>query len=162
MAKTQMLGVGDLTEKYRGLREDMKSRTAARMVVAAGGILRGGSKTIARQKGLVRSGALVKNIAIKRETQAVPEGTVQYNLGVRHGRDLTKKQKTKTKLAVGASGRIVKRYVDDPFYYRFAEVGTKHQRATSFLGASLDANANAAIAAMEVPLNADLEKAQRA
>jgi HK97 gp10 family phage protein len=162
VAKTQTLGLGELTEKYRGLRDDMKTRTAARMVVSAGGVLRAGAKSIAREKGLVRTGALVKNIAIKRETQGVPEGTMQYNLGVRHGRDLTKKQKTKSKLAVGSNGRIVKRYVDDPYYFRFAELGTKHQRARSFLGASLDANAAAAIAAMEQPLDADLQKAQRA
>jgi HK97 gp10 family phage protein len=161
VAKTQTLGLGDLTEKYRSLRDDMKTRTAARMVVSAGSVLRDGAKSIARAEGLVRTGALIKNIAIKRETQGVPEGTMQYNLGVRHGRDLTKKQKTKSKLAVGRNGRIVKQYVDDPFYFRFPELGTKHQGKTSYLGASLDANAAGAIAAMEKPLNQALEKAQQ-
>jgi HK97 gp10 family phage protein len=159
VAKTIITGQAELAANFRQLATAMMRTTAAKMVLGGAQIVKKGSKAIAAAAGLRRTGALIKNIAVKREREA-PAGTVQYNVGVRHGRDLTKKQKTKSRLAVNARGRIVKRYEDDPFYFRFPELGTVKQRKTSFLAASLDANRTAALDAEAQVLDKELQKAQ--
>lgn len=183
-SKTEIIGVAALSNKFKALGRDMETRTSRVMVVAAGGVLKRKAKSIALAKGLKRSGAMIKNIAIKRETQA-PAGTAQYHLGVRHGRNLTKKQKAKPgKLAVGANGRIVKRYEDDPYYWRWVERGHKivarasavdrrgiaarRRGATGasvpphpFIAPALDEGRADALVAMERALNKVLEKAAR-
>lgn len=161
MAKSEILGIGELSQSFRGLKTDMETRTARAMVVAAGGVLKRKAKSIAQANGSVRTGAMIKNIAIKREPQA-PAGTAQYHLGVRHGRQLTKKQKTNSKLAVNKGGRIVKRYEDDPYYWRFAEFGTKKQQATPFIAPALEQGKTEAIDAMATRLQKELEKASKA
>jgi HK97 gp10 family phage protein len=120
MAESKILGIGELQGKFRSLGPDMATRGSRVMVVAGGTVLKNKAKANARGRGLVKTGAMVKNIVIKREPNA-PSGTTQYNLGVRHGRNLTKKQKSTSKLTVGRGGRIVKKYTDDPFYWRFQE-----------------------------------------
>ena len=161
MAKSEILGIGDLRQNFGQLKDGMETRIARSMVVAAGGVLKRKAKAIAQGNGSVRTGAMVKNIVIKREPDA-PAGTVQYNMGVRHGRDLTKKQKSTAKLAVGKSGRIVKKYVDDPYYWRFAEFGTKKQQATPFIGPALEQGKTEAIEAMGTRLKKELDKAGKA
>lgn len=160
MAKSEILGVGELSQSFQGLKTDMDTRTARAMVVSAGGVLKRHAKAKALAQGLRRTGALVKNIAIKREPQA-PQGTAQYHLGVRHGYNLTRKQKAKGKLGVNGEGRIVKRYEDDPYYWRFAELGSAKQDATPFIGPALDEGKGEAIEAMDKRLQRELEKAQK-
>ena len=161
MAKTETLGIGELSQSFRSLKTDMETRTARVMVAAAGGVLRSKARGIAQAKGLRKSGALIKNIVIKREPQA-PAGTAQYNLGVRHGRSLTKKQKADSKLAINKTGRIVKRYEDDPYYWRFPEFGTKKQQATPYLQPALEQGKEEAIDAMAVRLDKEHAKAGKA
>jgi HK97 gp10 family phage protein len=157
MPETKMIGLGEMRDKFAQLGEaPMQTRIGRKMVVAAGRIVKSEAKAVAQAKGLRRTGALIKNIAIKRDPQA-PVGTVQYNLGVRHGQDLTKKQKKKSKLGI-KGGRIVKQYEDDPYYWRFAEFGTKHQAATPFIGPALENKATDAVAAMGDALSAELAK----
>lgn len=103
----------------------MINRTSKRMVAAAGGVLKKEAKAIAQSKGLKISGALIRNIAIKRERNA-PAGTEQYNLGVRHGRDLGNGKKVTKYLEYSKrKGRIVIKRKDDPFYWKFVELGHK-------------------------------------
>lgn len=161
MAKTELLGIGDLKQNFGKLKEGMETRIARSMVVAAGGVLKKKAKAIAQGNGLMRTGALIKNIVIKREP-AAPVSTAQYHLGVRHGRHLTKKQKTNSKLAINKGGRIVKRYEDDPYYWRFAEFGTKKQQATPFIGPALEQGKTEAIEAMGTRLKKELDKAGKA
>jgi HK97 gp10 family phage protein len=120
-ADTQIIGMADLTKKFAALKE--LGRGARRAVLAAAQVLRSEAKSLARQQGLLRTGALIRNIAIKRER--TPESLVQYHLGVRHGRDLTRKQKSTGRVTVNKAGRIVKRYENDPYYWRFHELGYK-------------------------------------
>lgn len=160
MAKSEVLGLGDLAQSFRELKTEMDTRTARGMAVAGGGVLRRRAKANAIALGLRRTGALVKNIVIKREPQA-PQGTAQYHLGVRHGQNLTRKQKSNSKLGVNAAGRIVKRYEDDPYYWRFAELGSDKQDATPYLGPALEEGRSEAIEAMNTRLQRDLEKAQK-
>lgn len=160
MAKSEILGIGELSQSFQQLKTGMETRTARVMVAAAGGVVRGKARGIAQAKGLRKTGALLKNIVIKREPQA-PAGTAQYHLGVRHGRQLTKKQKTNSKLAVNKGGRIVKRYEDDPYYWRFAEFGTEKQQATPYLQPALEQGKTEAIDAMAARLQKELEKASK-
>ncbi|WP_313074458.1 HK97-gp10 family putative phage morphogenesis protein [Melaminivora sp.] len=123
MAKTEILGIGDMQQRYGRVRDAIRTRTSRRMLVAAGNVLKRKAKAIALANGSRRTGAMVKNIAIKRET-AAPPGTEQYHLGVRHGRNLSAKARSKgERLAVNGRGRIVKRYADDPYYWRWVELG---------------------------------------
>lgn len=161
MAKTEILGIGELSQSFRELKAGMETRTSRAMVVAAGGVLKRRAKANALAQGLRRTGALVKNIVIKREPQA-PQGTAQYHLGVRHGRNLTTKQKASSKLGISKGGRIVKRYEDDPYYWRFAEFGTRKQQAAPFLGPALEQGKTDAIDAMATRLKKELDKAGKA
>lgn len=119
--KTTIIGIEGLRSKFLEMRQDMTLRTARRMVASAGTVLKKEAKVIAQSKGLVKSGALIRNIAIKRERNA-PAGTEQYHLGVRHGRDLGKKH-TKYLAISKRSGRVIIKRENDPFYWRFVELG---------------------------------------
>lgn len=121
--KPEVLSIDGLTAAFREVRDDMGLKVSRRMVVAGGKIVRDDAKAIARANGSVISGAMVENIAIKRESKA-PDGTAQYHIGVRHGRDQTRKaRKDGTKRLVVSKGRIVMRRMNDPFYWRFVERG---------------------------------------
>lgn len=157
MANIKISGLAELRTGFVQLSADMQGKTALRMVAAAGGVLRKEAKAIAQAKGLKKSGALIKNIAIKREK--TPAGIAQYNLGVRSGRDLGRK--AKKFLAVGASGRIVTKRENDPFYARFLEHGTRNMSAKSFLAPALDNKRTEAIDAMGIQLQKTLDKVSK-
>lgn len=121
--KSEVLGIEDLAASFREVREDMGSKVARRMVVAGGKIVRERAKANAQANGSVISGAMVDNIAIKRES-GTPDGTAQYHVGVRHGRQQTNKvRKQGAKRLVVSKGRIVTRRENDPFYWKFVERG---------------------------------------
>lgn len=119
--KTEVLGIGDIKKTFDRLRSDMITKTARRMVASGGNVVKKEAKAIAQSKGLKISGAMIRNIAIKRERDA-PQGTEQYNVGVRHGRDLGKKH-TKYLAYSKRKGRVMIKRKDDPFYWRFVELG---------------------------------------
>lgn len=157
MPEKDILGIGEMQANFAKLRDGVKNRTSRRMVVAGGNVLKRKAKQIAQANGSVRTGVMVKNIAIKREAQAGGD-TTQYNLGVRHGRNLTAKAKKQSKLAVASSGRIVKRYQDDPYYWRFVEFKTVKSAAEPFLGPALEQGKGEALDAMNGVLLTDLAK----
>lgn len=148
-------GVAQLTKAFAEVGRDMQTRTARGMVVSGGGVLKREAKRIAQSLGLRKTGALINNIAIKREK--TPDGVAQYHLGVRHGRDITKAGAKKLLLKVGKSGRIVR--ANDPYYWRFLELTTKRRTGTSFIGAALENKQQEAIDAMEARLVKTLKKA---
>lgn len=180
MAAEKIEGLGELHTAFANISDDMKLRTSRSMVVAAGGVLKKEAKALAQSQGLRKTGALIKNIAIKREK--MPEGIAQYHLGVRHGRDLG--SKAKKALTVGKSGRVVVKYLDDPFYWSFLEFGRnkykgstrarnmsgeRHRmkttktvvgrvQATPFIGPALVNKRGEAIQAMEERLQKALDK----
>lgn len=121
--KSEVLGIEDLVASFREVREDMGSKVARRMVVAGGKIVRDSAKAIAKANGSVISSDMVDNIAIKREANA-QEGTAQYHVGVRHGREQSRKVRAKGQRRLSVSrGRIVERRDNDPFYWKFVERG---------------------------------------
>jgi len=151
-------GLGDLQKAFAGVSNNMKLKTSRRMVAAGGGILRKEAKTIARKQGLKKTGSLIRNIAIKRESKA-PSGITQYHLGVRHGRDLGKRHAKF--LAISKSGRVVTRRENDPFYWRFLEFGTKYIKSHEFIQQSLENKRAEAITAMSTKLKQEIDKANR-
>lgn len=156
--KAEILGIGQLQKSFANLKQDMIIKTSRRMVASGGGVVRTEAKKIAQSYGLRKSGALIRNIAIKRERNA-PAGTEQYNLGVRHGRDLGNGKKVVKYLVQNSRGRIVTKRENDPFYWRFLEFDTKFRKATSFIQKALENKRDQAIQAMHDRLNKDIERA---
>lgn len=115
-------------------RNDIDRRVSRLMVAASGRVIKNEAKRIALGHGFKRTGALLANIAVKRESKA-PAGTAQYNVGVRHGRDLGKK--AATYLAIGNDGRVVTRRENDPWYWVILEVGGKEHKITPKNGAGV-------------------------
>lgn len=146
-------GLGPLTEAFAELGGVDAVRVSRLMVARGGRILKKEAQTLAQGYGLRKSGALINNIAIKREN--TPDGVTQYNLGVRHGRDLTKKAKKAAGLKI-RKGRIVR--ANDPFYWRFLEFDIKHRKGTSFIAAALVNQQDYAIGAMADALALELKK----
>ena len=158
--KAEILGIGQLHKSFANLRQDMILKTSRRMVASGGSVVRTEAKKIAQSYGLRKSGALIRNIAIKRERNA-PSGTEQYNLGVRHGRDLGNGKKVVKYLVQNSRGRIVTKRENDPFYWRFLEFDTKFRKATSLIQKALENKRDQAIQAMHDCLNKDIERANQ-
>ena len=165
-------GLGELRGAFQGVRDDMRLRTSRLMVAAAGGVVRKEARSLAQTQGLRLTGALIKNIVIKRERS--PEGVTQYNLGVRHGRAMGRN--AAKKLVVGKNGRVTSVYVNDPFYWWFLEKGrnvyrgngrrkrdgaTRRVQATPFIAPALHNRQQEAIDAMARRLEAAIRKANR-
>ncbi len=157
---TNVSGLTNLRQAFAGLKDEIKIRTSRRMVAAGGGVLRKEARRLAQQHGFKRSGALIRNIAIKRESKA-PAGTTQYNLGVRHGRSLGNGKKVIKFLGVSKSGRVVVKRKNDPFYWRFLELGTKFINGESFIQQALLNKKTEAEAAMQSKLNQIIKKANK-
>lgn len=158
MMADNIKGVSELTNAFKLLSTDLQKKTGRQMVASAANVVRKQAKTNAQSQGLVKSGALVKNIAIKREKNA-PPNTIQYNVGVRHGRELGNGKKVIKYLARGKSGRVITKRKNDPFYWRFLEFGTKSIQPRRFITNAFDSKQNEALNAMQTALNKAIEKA---
>lgn len=152
-------GLGNLQKAFQTHKNQIELKTVRRMVASGGAVLRNEAKTIARSKGLKKTGALIRNIAIKRE-RSTPPGVTQYNLGVRSGRNLGKRH-TKF-LALSKTGRIVTRRENDPFYWWFHEFGTKYIQARPFIQEAFKNKRAEAIAAMEQKMKQEIDNANGA
>lgn len=136
-------------------------RTAARGATnAAAQIVKAEAVKNARAQGLVSTGALVNNIAVKRERNT-PDTWIEYHVGVRHG----KEAKGATKIAVrGRDGRIRFEYADDPFYWWFWEMGHfniffgRHVAARAFLRPAMYSRQGALLDVMRTYLATRLER----
>lgn len=157
--KPEVIGVPELRKAFEQLRG--VDRVARVVVVAGGRVLKEEAKRLADSAGLRRTGALINNIVIKREK--TPEGIAEYHLGVRHGQAMTRKQRKESgKRLVKRGGRIVTRYDNDPFYWRFHEFGTKRMQARPFVGKALDSKRQEALQAMQKAVARELKRQQRA
>lgn len=169
-----------ISKNIKKIKSDMRIKVSRRMVASAGGVLRKEAKLLAKRHGFNQSGALIRNIAIKRETKS-PSGTEQYNLGVRHGKNLTKKNKAGKFLALNRNSRVVTRFVNDPFYWWFLERGhkvvtrstqgltqkarrgnaTRFVKGKSFIEQAFKNKRRQAVAAMSDQLQKEIEKANK-
>lgn len=172
MKSERISGLGELRSAFAEISDDMKTKTSRQMVAAAGGVLRKEARNLAQGQGLRLTGALIRNIAIKREK--TPEGLTQYHLGVRHGRDMGRS--AEKKLVVGKNGRVTSVYVNDPFYWSFLEKGRNvyggngrrkrsslvgRVEATPFIAPALENKQQDAIDAMTARLLKAIEKANQ-
>ncbi|TWI65172.1 HK97 gp10 family phage protein [Pseudoduganella lurida] len=165
----RMEGLGELRTAFGAVKEDMRLRTSRLMVASGGGVIRKESRSLAQRQGLKMTGALIKNIVIKRER--TPDGLTQYNLGVRHGRHMGRN--AARQLVVAKNGRVISAVVDDPFYWWFLEKGRnvyhgdgKRRRgvksrveATPYIAPALDNKRAEAVEAMATRLAAAIRKA---
>jgi HK97 gp10 family phage protein len=120
-------GLDAFNSKIASLKDDMQKKVAFSAALAGATVIKNEAKAIAMLKGLELTGALINNIAVKRERNP-PPGVAEYNLGVRHGRELG--SKAKVEYSVRTDGSIRKAYIDDPFYWWYLEFGTKaHDQA---------------------------------
>lgn len=157
---TEIRGVGALRDLFKQLGSDIQNKSAARIVVAGGNVLKKEARVIAEAAGLRKTGALIANIVIKKERN-VPPGTVQYNLGVRHGRDLGNGKKVIKYRALSKSGRVVTRRQNDPFYWSFLEFGTKYIVGTHFIQRALENKMQEAVDAMTDKAQKEILKASK-
>lgn len=133
-------GGAELSAALRGLGDEVSKRIIRGAVVAGSAVIRKRAKEIAAAKGLKQTGALIANIAHKRE-RPTKEGYAQVNIGVRHGQSRDEKRRARKK------GEAPKD-VNDPFYWRFAEFGTSKQAATPFIRPAFEESKEKAVDAM--------------
>ncbi|MGE0803091.1 MAG: HK97-gp10 family putative phage morphogenesis protein [Lautropia sp.] len=119
----EVFGIEELAKSFEMIRDDMQQMGARRIASAGARVIREAAKGNAQRLGLRKSGAMINNIAIKREPTGV--GIAQYHVGVRHGRNVSEKKKGASKFVVKKGGRIYVRRVNDPFYWRFLELDRK-------------------------------------
>lgn len=147
----EVIGIDQLSAEFRTLQGDIQRKVGRRMVAAGAGLVQKESKKIAKSKGLVKSGALLKNIVKKRDRHP-RKGEVKYYVKVRHGRELKRvKGATKYLARSRRTGRVVTKRRNDPFYWRYLEGGTKRMRRHPFLRPAM------AIKRSQIP--AEMEKA---
>jgi HK97 gp10 family phage protein len=127
-------GLQGFSSSIAALKDDMQRKVAFSAALIGANVIKREAKAIALTRGLKLTGALINNIAVKREANP-PLGTAQYNLGVRHGRELG--SKARVVFSVRADGSIRKAYVDDPFYWWYLEFGTKPHALTGGRGRKL-------------------------
>lgn len=151
-------GISELSAAFKMLSADMQKKTGAKMVASAASVIRKAAKENAKSQGLNKTGAYIRNIAIKREKNA-GQGVIQYNVGVRHGRALGNGKKVVKYLAVNKFGRIVTKRENDPFYWRFLEFGTKNIKPYRSITRAYENKKYEALDSMQKPLNDAIEKA---
>ena len=160
MMAVNIFGIKELSDKIKALNFDLSKKVGLKMVASAGTVVKNEAKAIALSKGLKRTGSLIKNIAIKREKNT-PLNSLQYNVGVRHGNTLTRTVRAKSKFLVrNKKGRIVTKYKNDPFYWRFLEFDMKNREGTPFIAPALVNKKQQAIDAMTKVLEKELLKAK--
>ncbi len=137
MAK--MRGLKELLENLQALDRsiDAEARVAAN---AAAQVVKKEAVRLARMQGLVDTGALVKNIAVKRERDA-PKNIKDYHIGVRHGAEAKGAQRIAIR---NREGKIRFEWTDNPFYWWFWEFGffnkwlNRHMPARPFMRPAMD------------------------
>lgn len=103
----------------------MRKKIMRSAAVAGAQVVKKRAAEIAKAKGVIDTGATIRNIAGK-VNKATSEDYLQINIGVRHGQIRDEKRRAKKQ------GRAVKD-VDDPWYWRFTEFGTSKQAARPFM-----------------------------
>jgi HK97 gp10 family phage protein len=155
MMANNVTGLKELREKYEKISIDMRKKVTFQMALAGASVVKREAKQIAQAKGLKKSGALIANIVTKREKQ-VKKGVTQYNVGVRHGKNLTGKKVIKYLAVSKRTGRIITKRKNDPFYWRFLEFGTKYITPKKFIEPALESKQQAVIDAMSKTLDKHL------
>lgn len=118
-------GGAEIAANLALLQVKMRKKIMRRAAVAGAQVVKKRAAEIAKAKGVIDTGATIRNIAGK-VNKATSEDYLQINIGVRHGQIRDEKRRAKKQ------GRAVKD-VDDPWYWRFTEFGTSKQAARPFM-----------------------------
>jgi len=150
--QVKLEGWDQLIKNLNELHVDLTEKAARSAVVGAASLVRADAKKRAKAQGLELSGALLENIAIKRER--TPKGRHQYHVGVRHGR----KSKRARKVINFSGGRRRVTYENDPFYWWFHEFGTSKMPARPFLRPAFEENQQRILETMATRIRKSLDK----
>ena len=126
----EMRGLKELLQNLAELDRSMKTEARA-MANAGAQVVKKEAITIAKAHGLVDTGALTKNIAVKRET-GTPSNIFEYHVGVRHGGEAKSAERIAVK---GADGKLRYEWTNNPFYWWFWELGHFNTWTHSFVPA---------------------------
>lgn len=148
----QIQGMDELLKNFRALHDDLKMKAAAAAVAGGARLVANEAKKNARSQGLELSGALLENIAIKREKTG--RDKIQYNVGVRHG----SKSKNARKVVRYRGTRKQISYENDPFYWWFHEFGTSKMPARPFMRPAFEANVEKIKQTMANRLRSSIER----
>jgi len=118
-------GGAEIAANLALLQVKTRKKIMRRAAVAGAQVVKKRAAEIAKAKGVIDTGATIRNIAGK-VNKATSEDYLQINIGVRHGQIRDEKRRAKKQ------GRAVKD-VDDPWYWRFTEFGTSKQAARPFM-----------------------------
>lgn len=141
-----------LIKNLNALHTDLAEKAARSAVLGAASVVRADAKKRAKAQELELSGALLENIAIKRER--TPKGRHQYHIGVRRGR----KAKRARKVVDFSGGRRRVSYENDPFYWWFHEFGTSKLPARPFLRPAFEENKDRILETMASRIRKQLDK----
>jgi len=148
----QIQGMDDLLKNFRALHDDLKMKAAAAAVAGGARLVANEAKKNAQSQGLELSGALLENIAIKREKTG--RDKIQYNVGVRHG----SKSKNARKMVQYRYTKKTVTYENDPFYWWFHEFGTSKMPARPFMRPAFEANVEKIKQTMANRLRSSIER----
>lgn len=115
-------GLQALKKEYKQLSQEIQKMTGRRMVAAGAGHIVKSVKSKIKQKGLVKSGALLRNV-VKQRDRRPPQGQIRYGVKVRHGKHIKATKVTKTLAKRRLKGGKALQRKNDPFYWRYLELG---------------------------------------
>ena len=127
MAKTlHVTGFAELEKRFRALPDKFQRKTATRMTRAAATVVRDDARVTTLFKD--RTGALRRNITIRKSKKNQDRDKVIYIIGVEHGKTrevVNGKVTYKNRWGKVVTRRATKREKrgEDPFYWRFVELG---------------------------------------
>lgn len=154
----RLTGVEDLKRALRELPWQMRRKVLRGALRSAAKVIQGEAKAKApvlvqstpyRTRGLVRRSISVTNSKLARK-----RGYVGVFVTVRRGRAALSRGAYST-----LSGKLVR--PNDPFYFKFLELGTKNMKARPFLGPAFRARATQAVQAFERGVRPEIDKLNR-
>jgi HK97 gp10 family phage protein len=154
-----LIGVDDLKKAISGLNRTMRRRVLLDSLRRAARVIQADAKQRApvlrrpapfKVRGLVR-----RSITVRSSRLARRKGMVGVFVTVRR----SKAARERGSFSVLSTRRTVR--PNDPYYFRFLEMGTKNMRPRSFLGPALQARSRAAVQAFEQGVRPEIEKQNR-
>lgn len=133
MGNVQIAGLAELKKALGAFSSEMALKASRQAVAAVGYSMAAEARKNLKASGSVRTGTLLRNIAVAREK--TPPSRVTFNVGVRHG----KKSKNARKVVSYRGTRKSVKYENDPYYFFMVEFGTKNMAARPYLRPAFDA-----------------------
>lgn len=153
--RVEIKGLKELQAKLNELSTDMAQKVIFSAALASATVIRNQARSNVQAKGLIATRAMLNNVAVKRQ-RGTRSGLAEYHVGVRHGQ--IKKEKQRVARAHKAGKQAELRQVDDPYYWRFIEFGTKKMSPKPFLAPAFDSKKSEALDAMVKRIKQRIDK----